>query len=394
MTVQTAATQGQQPSANAPVYAVIQSVAAPPRVWGFTPEARARRMLAKMGITAVLNQGQAWPTAGSVILLAGDAVIDEALLEGLLESPGVAVTDGDGHEVLAAHVDAAQAPHAARWLGRRPPPDSAFSVLSPRAVAKGYRGSLRKRTDPVCRRVAPGQAGSAERRLYDAAYKGVTDLVTKWVWPGPAFWATRACARLGITPNMVTLLSAVLVGLVIWLFWIGAFGWGLLAAWAMTFLDTVDGKLARVTLTSSAFGDVFDHVLDLVHPPIWYAAWGIGLTAAGASLPANWLAPAIWIIFLGYIGGRLCEGYFLSRFGLEIHMWERFDSRFRLITARRNPNLLLLTAFWLAGRPDWGLLAVAAWHVASDGVHLVRIAQAEALRQRGTPVVSWLRTAA
>ena len=42
----------------------------------------------------------------------------------------------------------------------------------------------------------------------------------------------------------------------------------------MTFLDTVDGKLARVTLTSSPFGNVLDHSLDLIHPPFWYWAWG------------------------------------------------------------------------------------------------------------------------
>jgi len=393
MTVRTAATHTYTPSTGAPVYAVIQAAAATERVWGYTPEARARRMLDKMGIAGVVSQGQPWPGEGTVILLSGEAVFDEAVLEGLLERPGVAVTDRQGLEVLAAHVPADRAPEAAAWLGHLPPRDENVEVLPPRAVANTYRGGLRKRTNPVCRRVRPGQTHAAERGLYDAAYKGVTDLITKWVWPAPAFWVTRACARLGITPNMVTLASAVLVALAIWLFWTGAYGWGLLAAWAMTFLDTVDGKLARVTLTSSTFGDIFDHVIDLVHPPIWYAAWGIGLGAAGAALPANWLMPIIWIIVLGYIGGRVCEGWFLSRFGLEIHVWERFDSRFRLITARRNPNLVLLTGFWLAGRPDWGLLAVAAWHVASDAVHLVRIAQAEAVRSRGKVLTSWLRSA-
>ena len=44
----------------------------------------------------------------------------------------------------------------------------------------------------------------------------------------------------------------------------------------MTFLDTVDGKLARTTLTSSKWGDIFDHGIDLVHPPFWYVAWGAG----------------------------------------------------------------------------------------------------------------------
>jgi phosphatidylglycerophosphate synthase len=47
----------------------------------------------------------------------------------------------------------------------------------------------------------------------------------------------------------------------------------------MTLLDTVDGKLARVTVASSKFGHVLDHGVDIVHPPFWYLAWGLGLGA-------------------------------------------------------------------------------------------------------------------
>ncbi len=41
----------------------------------------------------------------------------------------------------------------------------------------------------------------------------------------------------------------------------------------MTFLDTVDGKLARVTLTSSKFGDIFGprHRPDPSALPWWWA---------------------------------------------------------------------------------------------------------------------------
>jgi phosphatidylglycerophosphate synthase len=47
-------------------------------------------------------------------------------------------------------------------------------------------------------------------------------------------------------------------------------GLGLVLGRLMTFLDTVDGKLARVTVTSSRFGDVLDHGLDIIHPPLVY----------------------------------------------------------------------------------------------------------------------------
>ena len=103
--------------------------------------------------------------------------------------------------------------------------------------------------------------------------------MTKWVWPAPARGVTRLCVRLGLLPNHVTALSWVLAILAGLLFYQGEFFAGLLAGWLMTFLDTVDGKLARVTVTSSALGNYFDHVLDLLHPPFWYLAWGLGLAS-------------------------------------------------------------------------------------------------------------------
>src|SRR5688572_9125125 len=172
-----------------------------------------------------------------------------------------------------------------------------------------------------------------------------------------------------------------------WLFWTGRFGSGLIAAWAMTFLDTVDGKLARVTLQSTRFGDVFDHGIDLIHPPFWWWAWIVGLPAAG--LPLADASPVLAAIVAGYVLQRLEEGAFIAWFRMDMHTWQRFDSRFRLITARRNPNLVLLTVFALVGRPDAGIVAVAAWTVISLLIHTVRLAQAALYRRRG-PVRSWL----
>src|SRR3546814_10539665 len=57
-------------------------------------------------------------------------------------------------------------------------------------------------------------------------------------------------------------------------------------------------------------------------------------------------------------------------------IWRPFDSRFRLITARRNPNLILLTLSVLIGRPDLGIIWVAVWTVLSLFVHAWQIVQA------------------
>ncbi len=72
-----------------------------------------------------------------------------------------------------------------------------------------------------------------------------------------------------------------------------------------------------------------------------------------------------------------------------MHVWQRFDSRFRLVTARRNPNLAILTIATVCGRPDIGIEIVAIWVALCLIVHAVRIAQAAGAQRRG-PLKSWL----
>jgi len=198
------------------------------------------------------------------------------------------------------------------------------------------------------------------------------------------------CADRHITPNMVTVTGLLLMLLAGWCFYEGAYLAGLVAGWIMTFLDTVDGKLARVTVKSSRVGHWLDHGMDLVHPPFWYWLWGLGLAVP----PTLWGFDAdtlyVWI-FVGYIGGRIAEGLFHFLGDLSLFTWRPFDAYFRLITGRRNPSLILLTLFTLIGRPDWGFLSVVIWTVASTIVLVVRLLQGLAVRQyQGAPLTSWM----
>ncbi|MFJ5489312.1 CDP-alcohol phosphatidyltransferase family protein [Hansschlegelia beijingensis] len=179
----------------------------------------------------------------------------------------------------------------------------------------------------------------------------------------------------------MTMVSLLLVFVALWLFWTGHYGWGLVAAWIMTFLDTVDGKLARVTMTYSKFGDVLDHGIDLVHPPFWWWAWIVGLPAVG--LPLERPGLAVGVIVGGYVVQRLLEGAFLRLFGMHMHVWRPFDSFFRLITARRNPNLVILTVFTLFGRPDLGMIVVLWWIVLSLLVHAAQVVQGIIASRKG-----------
>jgi phosphatidylglycerophosphate synthase len=348
------------------------------RIWGMTARERLRRTFVRAGLTVA----DAPPASGWVVLALGGWVYDESLLTTLAKRPG-AVLLTDAGEAVAAHVPAARVMEAAAALERGADPGR-LERLSPTELS--YNEALRKREPPVLVRLTADNVRAVEARTFAGSYKGVTDLVTKYWWPTPARIVTRWCAVAGLKPNHVTFLGFVLVLAAFWLFWDGQFGWGLVCAWIMTFLDTVDGKLARVTLTSSAIGNVFDHGIDLIHPPFWWWAWYVGCFKVG--LPPPWAELSLIVILAGYVLQRVEEGVFMRLFGFHVHAWRPFDSFFRLITARRNPNLLILTPAWLLGHPQIGFFLVAVWTALCLVVHAAQVAQAMAMpRER---VVSWL----
>lgn len=365
----------------------------PVRLWGLTPAERIERQLRGEGIGLWRESPEALPADSRVLVLRGDCLFDARVLRGLLGAPDTLLQiDAGGRRVpVAAHVPAAHASTIVELLrDNSPRVPAGVTAAATDQVAQAFEAGLLKLDRPCVLPVTAQNRPALEQLAFSGAYKGVTDLVTKWLWPTPAQWATRMCIRLGITANQVTAASLVLVIAATALFARGEFGWGLLAGWIMTFLDTVDGKLARVTVTSTRWGNFFDHGIDLVHPPVWYVAWGAGLALAPPVVAGIPLLALYAAILAGYVGGRLCEGAFqpgLASFSM--FTWRPFDSWFRLIVARRNPNLILLTASVAVGRPDLGLLGVAVWTVASTVVLLVRLVLAAARRRRG-PIRSWL----
>src|SRR3982751_1205149 len=263
--------------------------------------------------------------------------------------------------------------------------------LLPAETAELSYAELRKRERPFVLPLDPEDPESVERAAYDAAYKGVTDVLTLYLWRKPAFYLTRWAAQAGLTPNFVTLVGAVLCVLAFFLFWNGDYWLGVVSGFVFMVLDTVDGKLARCTGASSKWGNVFDHGIDLIHPPFWWWAWLHGLAAYGRPLTPLYATMVLSAIVGGYVLQRLIEGVFMRRFGgMHIHVWQKIDSQFRLVTARRNPNMVILVAALLVGRPDSGLVLVAWWTIISLIFHAVRYAQATEQAGRGQKIVSWL----
>jgi phosphatidylglycerophosphate synthase len=370
----------------------------PVKIWGLTSQQRIEKVLKNTAQSCSTLEPNSLSDSDTVLILRGDYLFDDRLIKYLAATPNISLQLDDNQKkmTVAAHVPAGLAQQTLELISEKITDESLPGIENQTlaTLSVSFQEKLRKFEPPFVLLISLEKKQALERRLFDWSYKGITDLVTKWAWPRPARWVVRHCVRLHIRPNHVTLVGLMLVILAGVFFDNGRYGLGLLAGWLMTFLDTVDGKLARVTVSSSKFGHYFDHIIDIVHPPIWYILWGLGLNSAQVDSLGFPLTTLFYLIFIGYIAGRLVEGsfqWFLGRFG--IFCWQPLDSYFRLITARRNPNMIFLTLSFLAGRPEMGLLAVAFWTVATTVFLFSRLMLAGYMRLSQGPLKSWLSDA-
>jgi phosphatidylglycerophosphate synthase len=354
------------------------------RVFGLGAADRACRLAQNAGLECAES-----PAAGRAAILGNlDFAWDPAWLRMIGSRPGSVLLCGGAPVLANVPAGMAAGPVENAMLGR----GGSLEGLEPidATSAEVAYDELRKRERPFILPLSSDTADAVERAAYDASYKGVTDALTLYLWRKPAFYLTRWAAESGLTPNAVTGFGAFLCLVAFFYFWFGDYWLGVAAGFIFMVLDTVDGKLARCTGTSSKWGEVFDHGIDLIHPPFWYWAWAHGLGAYGRPLEPVYETMLLAAIVLGYIAQRVIEGAFIARFKMHIHVWRPVDSRFRLITARRNPNMVILVVALLFRRPDVGLELVGAWTILSLIFHMVRLAQAEMQSWRGLPIISWL----
>lgn len=318
---------------------------------------------------------------GKLVVADASAVLSDATLAWLLDNPHIVLTSPSGRP-LAVAVASSDAPAGEAALA------GGYERANPATLPAQFVRKLRRRDQLLALSLDEEPVVRVERALFANVYKGVTDVVTKWLWPEPAFHLVRLLSQLKVPPNAVTLVGLALTFVAAWLFYVGELWPGMLAAWGMTFLDTVDGKLARTTVTSSRTGDLLDHVTDYVHPPVWWYCLATGL-AGRESAAADMVWASCWIILGTYVAGRAVEEIFKSRIGFNQYLWRRFDSAFRLIVSRRNIILLIMSIGLLLGFGAFAFAACAAWSVVSVLIQAVRLGQAWVANRRAK-LTSWL----
>jgi phosphatidylglycerophosphate synthase len=212
----------------------------------------------------------------------------------------------------------------------------------------------------------------AEHFLFWSNYKGSTDFFTKYVYPPLVWRMVRPLARWRVHPNVVTIISVLLTFAAVPLYAFEYWFAGFLCSYGMSVLDSVDGKLARLTFSASRFGNVLDHGTDLIHPPLWYFGWAWAL---GDGDPSSLIFRATIWMTLFYILDRVVVRVFTARTGRSLHSYTPFDVQMRTFISRRNINLPLFTVGLILGIPVFTFAVIILWQVVTFAYHSTRLVQ-------------------
>ncbi|MEO7860605.1 MAG: CDP-alcohol phosphatidyltransferase, partial [Nitrospirales bacterium] len=184
------------------------------RLWNLTSRIRYERMLSRLGVGNFLNNLNELPSDHSLLVIRGDFIFDARIFSFLLKQINVVleVQTQAGLRPVMAHVDSTLASATCEGIQREHTRDVAnLQSVTLQDLSISFSNELRKTDHPYVFPIRENNRVALEEHLFTGSYKGVTDLVTKFLWPVPAKWATRLCARWGISPNQVTSLSLLLV---------------------------------------------------------------------------------------------------------------------------------------------------------------------------------------
>ena len=156
-------------------------------------------------------------------------------------------------------------------------------------------------------------------------------------------------------------------------FVLGHLGWGVLVAWCGVLLDSVDGKLARLTLQLSDAMGAFEHIAAMPGLGLWYAALGWHFSA-GALFTTHPMALATWALLGVFLLDKIATGSFKKLYGRELFDYAPVDAAFHLIAGRRNTSLLLLTLGLVFDRAAESFALIGLWTALTLLFHLGRFA--------------------
>ena len=336
-------------------------------------------------VSGVAGLGPSLETVESpLLLLEGDGVYDDRVLDHLLAAgPGNSVAGGG---LCAAWADTG----LVAKLARVPPGEDGvpgpalWKAVSEQTRVTGaarldsYVPELRLTMPPVMVRVeSPAQLREVERLMYRRTFKGVIDIVASRGYYHPVRWITRLLAPTSVSPNSVTALSIAAIWLAVPCFALGMPGPGIALGWAGVIADSVDGKLARLTLNLSDRMGAAEHVSAVPALGLWLLTFG-GWVSDWELLTSSVPAVATWVLLACFALDKGVSGGFRKLTGREIFDYRRVDALFHPFAARRNILLLMMTAGAAADAAAAALAAMSACMAATLLFHASRAFQVAA----------------
>ncbi|MEM8845453.1 MAG: CDP-alcohol phosphatidyltransferase family protein, partial [Pseudomonadota bacterium] len=225
-------------------------------LWEVSQKDRIANVLAKVGDFEYVRDLAKIPASQKILLLDSRYLYEVNVISKLVGLDQAVLLSSCNKEAIGIWAERSKVEAIRPWLQDYSNSQTKFSVqeFTAEKLTGTFDPRLLKYDLSHAVKITKESKVRLENYLYDKSYKGITDLVTKWLWPLPARGVVRICAANKIKPNLVTGFGWVLTIIAGISFYFGEFVLGLIAAWLMTFLDTVDGKLARVTLQSSKVG--------------------------------------------------------------------------------------------------------------------------------------------
>ena len=239
------------------------------------------------------------------------------------------------------------------------------------ARQEAYLPDMRRSVRPIFFPApSPENRPLAERLLRDTTQKGVLDFPALVHAPIEKWIVSHLC-RTSITPNQITLATAVL-GIGVTLLY--AFGYllvGTLLALVVGILDGVDGKLARLKVQTTKIGKG-EHALDYCIEMSWWAALAYHFHLSGQVRYAY----AIWLAFFVFdVLDRMAKWSVERKLARSLDDVSRFDRVVRYVSGRRNIYTWLFAFCLLIGHPASGFVLLCGWGIASAAVHIFRAVQ-------------------
>ncbi|KAB2877970.1 CDP-alcohol phosphatidyltransferase family protein [bacterium] len=183
-----------------------------------------------------------------------------------------------------------------------------------------------------------------ENDLFEKTFKSGLEWIAIYGYKIPVRELTRFFANTPVTPNHITAVAMVCRWVSIPLLFMNWIGLGLLLIVFFIILDSLDGKLARMTFRFSDHADWIDHGSVLPTRLGWYAGLGWHYSGGDYTSPVGLMTLATFVfIVLDDINWVIAKRLF-RRTLFDI---TDFDSTVHLFTHRRNDMFVMLLGYFL-----------------------------------------------